>query len=685
MFETDIDILCPSQSTLTTNDNSSIDNAIKLQTSLAQHHLQKLLLALNVRASLLVNAERLDLARNDAIAMTNLAPSSPLGYLCGGGIHSLRLNYASAIRTYDNGLKRVSRSHPQYDRLLHARATAFEKYDTRVDFISKLPLDIVTHNIIPRLLQGRRLVEIEFACQYFYVSRTWRQRLALASGLHYEIGPVALSAVGFERVQDLAPFMRSLAVIQPMREILSKITKRRLRRFNMLNKLRVVESISRGPTLLLSSLRSLSNTLTDLDLEYGRYLPAKKPYRLCDILDACPNLLSIRISCGDIDMSSTSKTYPKIIKLEVWNRDAEVTQDNILSLFGPFPNLRYLKLYPPLGSFMLPVIDQHCPLLQQLILTGRTPDFYDVDDMPEGNTGLRLLSVPTSDFDDGFKEDEMVQYLIKHSETLEAFGIVASSRFSEPRTLLQDATSQQVTFKVLRQINYLHDSEESLISFLLWMIQHAPCLESVETISGIDQAPIMEELTRSNHKHLKRLGMKASLFPADVEEGFMQHHVNLGQQSNLTELKIEIPIEFKYDSWIALVPRLTQLTTIEFCTSRMYGFKSLDSLMPQLANGCPALEKLIMSSEMEPMRFSDLYPMDRHRNLKHIIIKCEDIYGGGTTFRERFTNIESLHLSALRYSSADIDSLEKASFKFVFTEILSDAPYFVNDLEGRLW
>ncbi|KAJ8657569.1 hypothetical protein O0I10_006633 [Lichtheimia ornata] len=635
MFETDIDILCPSQSSFTTNDNSSIDDAINVQTHLAQHHQQKLLLALNVRASLLVNAERLDLARNDAIAMMNLAPSSPLGYLCAGGIHSIRLNYASAIKTFDDG------------------------FETR-----------------------RVLFEIESPWDdYFDVSRTWRQRIALVSGLHYEIGPAALSAERFERVQDLAPFMRSLAVIQPSKEILSKITERRLRRFNVLNKLRVVESISRGPTLLLSSLRSLSNTLTELDLEYGRYLPAKKPYRLCDVLNACPNLLSIRMSCGDIDMSSATKTYPKITKLELWNRDSEVTKDITLSLFGPFPNLHYLKLYPPLGSCMLPIIDQHCPLLQQLILTGRTPAFYDVDDMPEGNTGLRLLSVPTNDFDDGFKEDEMVQYLMKHSETLEAFGIVASSGFSEPSTLLQDPASQKVTFKRLRQINYLDDSQESLVSFLLWMIQHAPCLESVETVAGLRQAPIMEALTQPDHQHIKRLGMKVSDFPVDEEDELIQHHVDLGQQSNLKELKIDIPSQFDYeDSWISLVPRLTQLTTIEFCTSHMNAYGCLGSFMEQLANGCPALEKLIMSDESLLMTFSDLYPMHRHRNLKHIVIDCEGMYGG-STFQQFFTNIESLHISALRYSLEDIDRLQKASFKFVFTQKLSDTPYFVNDIE----
>ncbi|CDH59316.1 predicted protein [Lichtheimia corymbifera JMRC:FSU:9682] len=679
MFETDIDILCSPDSAFT-NASPSIDESIKYQTDRAQYHREKLLFTLNGRASHLVHAERLDLALNDAIAMTILDPSSPMGYLCAGGIHSRRLQYKSAIRTLDDGLGRVPRSHPNYDRLLHARATAFDKWGTRVDFISKLPLDIVIHNIIPRILQGRVLFKIGYPGDYFDVCRTWRQRMALAKGLHYEIGPESLSAEDFECVSDLAPFMRSLAVIQPTGEILSKISRRRHHKFNMLNKLRVVESISRGPTMLLSSLRSLSNSLTDLDLEYGRYLPAKKPYRLRDVLDACPHLVSIRVSCGDIDMASVTKTYPKITKLEVWNREAEVTRHHILSLFRPFPNLRYLKLYPPFGSFILPVIDQHCPLLQQLILTGRTPDFYGIDDMPEGNTpGLRVLSVPADDFNDGFTEDDIVQYVMKHSETLEAFGIVASTGFSEPWTLLEQAASQKVTFKQLRQINHLDDSDDSLVSFLLWMIQHAPYLESVETVAGPEQIPIMHELTQPQHAHVKRLGMQASLFPVGEEEDLIQYHIDLGKQSNLTELKIHIPREFENDSWIALVPQLTQLETIEFCTNRMDGFKPLDVLMPHLADGCPALETLIMTSKADIVDFSDLYPMDRHRNLKHIVINCSDIFGSAPTFCRRFTNIESLRINASTYFVPHLDILENASFEFVFTEILPDDPYFLND------
>lgn len=441
-----------------------------------------------------------------------------------------------------------------------------------------------------------------------------------------------------------------------------------------------LESIRRGSSLLLSSLRLLSDTVTDLRIEYGYNKSPKMRYRLCDILEACPNLESIRMDDGDIDMASVTKAYPKVIKLELLNMQNRVKLDNVSALLQPFPRLRLLKIAPGLSeSFFLPIIDQHCPLLEELILWGRSPHSFGNFDAPE-RKGLRALIVPTTQHGDNFKEDDIVQYLMKHSETLETFGVVATRGFGKPKSLLQHASSQKVTFKRLRQIHYPPDVDESLVSFLLWVIQHAPHLEFVDTVAGHQQTRIMQELIRPEHAHIKRLGMEVRPSRFHKEEEFIQHHMRLGQQSNLTEMKIYLPPQYLHDSWLRLIPRLTQLVTLEFCAILNHlAFKSLSPLMEKLADGCPALEQLTMTSNLHVIRLSDLYPMDRHRNLKGIVINCQEMLGDTSTFRQRFTNIESLHLTLCRYRLEDIDDLEKGSFKFVFTERLSGLPYFLRN------
>lgn len=143
------------------------------------------------------------------------------------------------------------------------------------------------------------------------------------------------------------------------------------------------------------------------------------------------------------------------------------------------------------------------------------------------------------------------------------------------------------------------------------------------------------------------------------EERLIQHHLDLGQRSSLTEMKIRIPENFSYDSWLAVIPHLSQLTTLEVNAEGCYqGFSErIYPLMEMLADGCPALEQLTMIRGW-PMHLSDLYPMDCHRNLKRIVIDCSELRGDASTFCQRFTNIESLHLRVGGYRLKDIDSLD---------------------------
>ncbi|KAJ8652796.1 hypothetical protein O0I10_011535 [Lichtheimia ornata] len=666
MIQTDIDILCPAQSAVA-NDNHFIDEEIKELTTHVQDCVQKLLSTLNARASLLRNAERLVLALDDAHAMMNIAPHSPLGYLCAGDIDSLRGHYASAIKLYDDGLERSPKSHPQYQQLVKARAAAYDKQNKRIDFISQLPLDVVVLNIIPRILQAQTVFDIGKPCPYFDVCRTWRQRVALVDGFDYEVGPGDLSEDGYGRVRDLAPFMRSFTVAQARREILSKIIRPPNNRlFNMLKKLTIIESITRGPSLLLSSLRSLSYTLTDLDIEYGHRLTPKKRYRLRDVMEGCPHLVSLRMCRGNVDMSSVTKTYPKLIKLELQNVSSNVYDGDMASVLHPFPQLRVLKLLPVSSSGLFPAIDSCCPVLQQLILSWQSSDFADLMDIPE-RPGLRALSMSNMLGFGNFAENDMLEYLIKHSDTMEVLDIPYEYAFKTPKDLLQQEASRQVTFKQLRRISYPFDAKEGLVPFILWIIQCAPHLESIGTVAGPQQAPIMQELIRPRHANLMQLGIRATRSILDDEERLIQHHLDLGEHSNMRELKIYFPEHFAHHAWLPLIPQLTQLTTLELSTDVQQGFLSLESFMSKLADGCPSLEQLTMTHDGQSMNMNTVDPMYRHNNLKRIVIDCRAIHGDVTLFCGHFTNLESLHLKLMKYDWEDIERLQRGSFRLTFT------------------
>lgn len=179
---------------------------------------QTLVSALHSRASLLANCGQLNDAMSDAAATMSIAPTSPFGYLCAGRIFSYRGQHASAIKIYDDGLQHVPRLHDQYAQLLSAKAVSQQKINTRIDFFSWLPLEIVLSNLIPRIFDGQTVVDIGKEGRYLDVSRTWRERIAMADGFTFRVGTFprssskGLSAKEYDQLLDMAPYIKSFAV-----------------------------------------------------------------------------------------------------------------------------------------------------------------------------------------------------------------------------------------------------------------------------------------------------------------------------------------------------------------------------------------------------------------------------------------------------------------------------------------
>lgn len=290
--------------------------------------------ALNARSSLLADSGQLDGAMSDALAMMTIAPGSPVGYHCAERIFSMQQKQVPADKIYDTALQHVRSSDGGYEHLFKMMATTTSEIeDTRVDFISKLPLDLVLEHILPRILSGQRTIPVGDSNAYFYVCRTWSQRFALMDGLGFQIGPEDLSKEGYHQLSAMASCIKHLSVTQPGNELLSRIMKHA--EFTMLEKLSVcgkytvgrvfifiiltiyhswIGYAERGPYQLMVPLRGICNTLTHLEVEYEGDLLSSKRHRLSDILDTCPNLVSMAMAPGDMEISCGSATYPNLHK-----------------------------------------------------------------------------------------------------------------------------------------------------------------------------------------------------------------------------------------------------------------------------------------------------------------------------------------------------------------------------------
>lgn len=85
-------------------------------------------------------------------------------------------------------MRMVDTMEMDYDTLQRAKMDAEQHQNTRIDFISQLPLDIVITTLIPLFLDGDKpLNSLEFP--YLHVSKIWRERIVKCfGGLYFETG-----------------------------------------------------------------------------------------------------------------------------------------------------------------------------------------------------------------------------------------------------------------------------------------------------------------------------------------------------------------------------------------------------------------------------------------------------------------------------------------------------------------
>lgn len=92
----------------------------------------------------------------------------------------------AAVSIYKQGLKSVASTDDGYRLLETSCAAAIEAQAKVIDFMSELPGDIVSMTIVPFLFENYKLRH-NSVCPYFYVCRTWRERILANNALHFHL------------------------------------------------------------------------------------------------------------------------------------------------------------------------------------------------------------------------------------------------------------------------------------------------------------------------------------------------------------------------------------------------------------------------------------------------------------------------------------------------------------------
>ncbi|KAI8150433.1 hypothetical protein BJV82DRAFT_573575 [Fennellomyces sp. T-0311] len=115
----------------------------------------------------------LEEAVKDAQNMIALAPAISTGYFQLGNIYRMQGKQLSAIKAYDTGLKIVPTSHPYHDQMMKNRELATERSKSRIDFVARLPVEIVD-SIISLLPSEAKSISLT-------VSSVWRNKILKCS------------------------------------------------------------------------------------------------------------------------------------------------------------------------------------------------------------------------------------------------------------------------------------------------------------------------------------------------------------------------------------------------------------------------------------------------------------------------------------------------------------------------
>ncbi|KAJ8657994.1 hypothetical protein O0I10_006265 [Lichtheimia ornata] len=566
--------------------------------STAQLHqsLQPILSALNLRAIGFTKCANFDAALRDAKVLQQLAPSSALGYIREADIYSERGQQLQVIDVCDRGMMMVDAKDTQYDVLKRAKTDAEQRQNTRIDFISQLPLDVVITSLIPMFMDG--YLHWDKRCPYLYVSNLWRDRVFQCLD-GSEFGTV-FEVTDLSQVVRFARRIKILSVGEYTRGTwLGNLL--RYNDFGSLQKLYVQDVSAHCVDYLVSSLMSISGTLTHctIELEGDSMLP------IGDILLNCSNLDSLEIAQTYAPSISTlpMTTWPKLRTLIIFtSRIGMITSDEIIAIGKRFPSLKKLQLSPCEDVESTRVVLEYYPWMNALRLDTFGSGFaitIDDDGPLFKEVGITRFNVALSVLEnDPWKG--VIDILRQHQQTLEFITFYANIP-GQPEEIYN------IEYGRLKK---LHLSKSG------WWIPHnAPMLEELKiTWSSLTSESTMPDTTPLPPM-LKK--MELSLYPVfgDVDKAALEQYIQrFAHHSQLKELIVAFDYSNDVANVLHAILHLGQLERLRIECKGDWDSTQMERFFDGLSKGCPNLSSLGISSWKAP----STYAMNALKRLVHL-------------------------------------------------------------------
>ncbi|KAI8142999.1 hypothetical protein BJV82DRAFT_613036 [Fennellomyces sp. T-0311] len=307
-----------------------------------------------------------DDAVKDAQDAITKNPTAALGYLRLGSLYQMQGKQQSAINMYVQGLQSVSVDDRGYTLMLEDKAIATKQNEKRVDFITKLPIEVVDQIMIllPLVTKLNCLgVSARWKSKILGCEKTWCYLEVTDAVVHDELAAV---------ISTISTQVGSLVIKTKKRQILETLVSRVCAgSFSKVKSLEIsffMTPISSTTAERISNaFHQINTTLTSLVLSYSaehRYIT------FSDILASLPNLRSLVYSTPAIPFTTIVGTFPlpkphyTLVDLDL--NAGSIGGPDLIPVLQACPRIAHMAINRCNNS-VLDIVDSNCPNLKKLV------------------------------------------------------------------------------------------------------------------------------------------------------------------------------------------------------------------------------------------------------------------------------------------------------------------------------
>lgn len=352
----------------------------------------------------------------------------------------------------------------------------------------------------------------------------------------------------------------------------------------------------------MASLRSVSNTLTDLELD----MEGGPALDILDVMMACPNLISLSI-CHIRRVNVISQpmtTWPALTKLSVKYPDNAIACDQIIGIWKRFPSLKKLELDTCTDISSTFIVPDYRPSMKSLELkmsfTGPELTYTDKGDHND-EPGLTKLIIEPLDLEPGETCKDTSSIIKRYHNTLEH--------------LEWDMDTSQDTENI-EDIHYPRLKKLALC-WSGWQIpRNAPLIEDLTLSSRIIQPH--PEVLDTIQPHLRKLELDLEGVPQVVHKSSILLYLSrVALRCQLKELVLRLNSTDHFIDILNAIYRHAHLECLKISFTRDWDYDGMERFFDGLVKRCPRLSCLELRCPNAPS-IQSLNTLKRHTHLQQV-------------------------------------------------------------------